>query len=169
MPHDESSITLTLPGDLSGWLRKCSPVRVARALEIQGVIVAAPIRDQSLVLWVDSMLSPLQAKWERNHKVSLDLGDATGRGHAALWLAEQRHCTDVVTATLIPGHRLIGHPEPVWGLSTTSWRDGERWSAVEEPSAIYDLDPSDPRLLPDGSRWVDAEALRLVCLHVAAS
>jgi hypothetical protein len=29
------------------------------------------------------------------------------------------------------------------------------------------LDPNDPRLLPDGSRWVDAEALRLVCLHVA--
>jgi hypothetical protein len=33
--------------------------------------------------------------------------------------------------------------------------------------ALADLDPNDVRLLPDGSRWVDAEALRRVVLHVA--
>jgi hypothetical protein len=33
--------------------------------------------------------------------------------------------------------------------------------------ALDDLDPEDPRLLPDGSRWVDAEALRRVVCHVA--
>ena len=31
---------------------------------------------------------------------------------------------------------------------------------------LADLDPNDPRLLPDGSRWVDAEALRRVVLAV---
>jgi hypothetical protein len=38
------------------------------------------------------------------------------------------------------------------------------WHVV--PS-LADLDPNDPRTLPDGSRWIDAEALRRVCLHVA--
>jgi hypothetical protein len=32
---------------------------------------------------------------------------------------------------------------------------------------LADLDPADPRLLPDGSRLVDALALRRVVLHVA--
>ena len=31
------------------------------------------------------------------------------------------------------------------------------------------LDPNDPTLLPDGSRWVDAEALARVLLHVLAA
>jgi hypothetical protein len=39
------------------------------------------------------------------------------------------------------------------------------WTASEDPLA--DLDPNDDRLLPDGSRRVDAEALRRVVLHVA--
>jgi len=30
---------------------------------------------------------------------------------------------------------------------------------------LYEREPDG--CLPDGSRWVDAEALRLVCLHVA--
>ena len=51
------------------------------------------------------------------------------------------------------------------GYGSAPFRD-----ACDEPfdgvvPALANLDPNDPRLLPDGSRWVDAEALRLVCLH----
>ena len=40
----------------------------------------------------------------------------------------------------------------------------EDWRELDP--ALAHLDPTDPRTLPDGSRWVDAEALRLVCLHL---
>ncbi len=33
--------------------------------------------------------------------------------------------------------------------------------------ALGALDPLNPRTLPDGSRWADAMALKLVCEHVA--
>lgn len=162
-----SSITLTLPGGLAGWLRKCSPVRVTRALEIQGVIVAKPTRDQSLILWVDSMLSPPQAKWEHNHKVSLDLGDATGRVHAAWFCPEGQ------------GYARRNYSQLLQADDPWIYVNGHLYRAKEDcdPSlslaalvpTLAHLNPSNPRLLPDGSRWVDAEALRLVCLHVAAS
>ncbi len=51
------------------------------------------------------------------------------------------------------------------------WYCAKKGGAFPKKGAVAtlsNLDPSDPRLLPDGSRRVDAEALRLVCLHVAA-
>lgn len=38
---------------------------------------------------------------------------------------------------------------------------------MTEGKPLADLDPHDPTPLPDGSRRVDALALRSVCLHVA--
>ncbi len=74
----------------------------------------------------------------------LDLEDKTGRAHAAWWLA--------------------GQPAQ-YG---TSWRGlTKRQVSRHIVGEFPTLDPADPRLLPDGSRCVDAEALRLVCLHVA--
>lgn len=70
----------------------------------------------------------------------------------------------------IPGLLRRGSPVvfyPEEGLSTVSVMEGERWRVFDE-LGTEDLDPlGDDRLLPDGSRWVDAEALRRVVLHVA--
>jgi hypothetical protein len=50
------------------------------------------------------------------------------------------------------------HPLGVFDASGQTWHD---------VPTIADLDPTDHRRLPDGSRWVDAEALRRVVIHVA--
>lgn len=52
------------------------------------------------------------------------------------------------------GHTFSANPR--WSLGG----DGGRRHRVP---ALAALDPADPRTLPDGSRWVDAAALALVC------
>lgn len=107
--------------------------------------------------------------------LALDLTDATARAHAAWWLADRLD-------------RMPYHGLPtlcLWpGLWSLAWQDIDRdrlhevalssqddgcedfHGAIRVP-ALANLDLEDTRTLPDGSRWVDAEALRLVCLHVA--
>jgi hypothetical protein len=107
-------------------------------------------------------------------EVALDLTDATGRAHAAWWLAGQRGETNPVEAawrfvpeqaaqemSSIDGSHfgMIEYEPALWMCGASGW------TADEGP--LSDLDASDDRLLPDGSRWVDAEALRRVVLHVA--
>ena len=113
---------------------------------------------------------------------SLDLRDATGRAHAAWWLASkfvEEFPRVGFGGTPIASVGVLWHPEPMlpepsWELAT--WNSNYRktfcgpaggCSFGEEIPALSDLDPDDPRTLEDGSRRVDAEALRLVCLHVA--
>jgi len=109
----------------------------------------------------------------------LDLTDATGRAHAAWWLARREvpvgyHLDPAaVSWSRAPAQAACG-----WALHwlaramsgggslTGSWWTGSHGSPVPT-DLLADLDPDDPRLLPDGSRWVDAEALRRVVLHVA--
>jgi len=82
---------------------------------------------------------------------ALDLSDPTGRAHAAWWLLQN------------PG--FAGRILSMSPLGVSAW-----WwyrSGVYMHAVTADLDPDDSRLLPDGSRWVDAEALRRVVLHVA--
>jgi len=81
---------------------------------------------------------------ERSH-VALDLSDATGRAHAAWWYRAR-----------------IGQQKFATVLEIPLLEDWKR-----DDTMLSDLDLDDPRALPDGSRWVDAEALRRVCLHVA--
>lgn len=104
--------------------------------------------------------------------LSLDLTDATGRAHLAWWLAlrEKQEYPEIE----------IRHE-----TARLAWEDrgefngGEGWFLCYEytdgDSACYRmrcvgadrLDPADPRLLPDGSRLVDALAISLVARHVA--
>ena len=106
--------------------------------------------------------------------VTLDLADATGRAHAAWWLAGQRGEQNPVEAawrfvpeqaaqemSSIDGSHfgMIEYEPALWMCGASGW------TADEGP--LSDLDASDDRRLPDGSRWVDAEALRRVVLHVA--
>ena len=146
---------LTLLGTIPGLLRRGSPV-ISRdeygVFLYDGVVCGTD--DGGLVVANDN------ARWPADlSDVALDLTDATGRAHAAWWLC--------------------GATSGVWspqtkGVWRVTWLDphgsGMRLSRVfpgADDLRYLDLDPNDSRLLPDGSRWVDAEALRRVCLHVA--
>lgn len=164
-----------LPGTIPGLLRRGSPV-VATSARERGTYLGLsehgetyggdPLHHVALhdttgpAPWV-SDAAPLVA-------LALDLTDATGRAHAAWWLAAKLWPDDgpYIAAAVVPG-RTIGPLR--MGISTVSTQEGDRWRGMPDAAedAIADLDPRDPRLLPDGSRWVDAEALRRVVLHVA--
>lgn len=142
-------MTPTLPGDIPGLLRRCSPV-----LSPTGSVGVVSLDPGAYAAYY------------------LDLSDATGRAHAAWWLV----------ATLWPEQ--LNRHEWVWSRWSGTdghWQLGppgaipQRFSGCK--SSVYryhgfvptlsDLNYLDPRLLPDGSRWVDAEAMRRVVLHVA--
>ena len=170
---------LTLPGSIPGLLRRCSPIVVhgAGLLDSAGRQLAA---FRSQVVGVKqyapgngtvSLVVPRSVDWPREDEdgdhdcchwdwAALDLTDATGRAHAAWW-CDERLCEGGIDSEGVCQHELF--------CLTVRPHDG----VVEVQNGlfyIFDdiiLDPDDPRTLPDGSRWVDAEALRLVCLHVA--
>ena len=94
---------------------------------------------------------------DRPDLVALDLTDATGRIHAAWWAMERDR---TLAFTLLALSRPDMHRRP--SMRRSVWGTLQAFCAY-----LSDLDPSDPRTLEDGSRRVDAEALRLVCLYVA--
>lgn len=161
---------LVLPGEWSGLLRRGSPVVVTNEKYPFGIITHAYSGDAAFaVLFPGTEFDGLgehDEYWLRN--LALDLADATGRAHAAWWLAKT--CNQNWWA---PGRlrRKVGGTTPKYVLRGQS----RGWFAKRDAAASYvcptlaDLDPDDPRLLPDGSRLVDALALRRVCCHVAAS
>lgn len=153
---------ITLPGSIPGLLRRGSPALVSLHLKARAVTIHG-IRDGLAWFASDGCDTVVVASIS---VLALDLTDATGRAHAAWWLANRLHPDDgpYLTAAVVPG-RVLGPLR--FGLSTISVMEGERWRVFDE-LGTEDLDPlGDDRLLPDGSRWVDAEALRRVVLHVA--
>lgn len=184
-------ITPALPGDMHPeLLRRCSPVVAPDDIETwnEGTI---PATATGIVHTVGSDpecdnpgLGEVSIAWEGLHaeepvsagSVALDLRDATGRAHATWWLASRHESTAWLTPCV--GESLWqyaaadSHPEGE-GWPWSGWYLGDRFFCTEDGGeGIYvprlaDLNPEHPRLLPDNSRWVDAEALRLVCLHVA--
>lgn len=181
---------LTLPGDIPGLLRRCSPV-LDPINNLSGIVLTDPA-GTALVADVAMRATigrpPGVGGWTCDGLL-LDLGDATGRAHAARWLYEGHALNphrgvsvwwigrDTSTYRSAPRDLRISSP-PSWveggdgpgnDDSLTFWAEG-RAPGIGRPvqvPALASLDPNDPRLLDDGSRRVDAEALRLVCLHVA--
>ncbi len=160
MPNEDT--TLTLPGArLPGLLRLCSPVVVGG---VRMVVTSLPSEERPDWVVVGGDVYPSAPAWcaKQIPDFDLDLTDATGRMHAAWWLACRYYG---------PGHAAIWHYDingkrwvlAVIGPSPAQTRRHPEWDPI-----LDSLDSDDPRLLPDGSCWVDAEALRLVCLHVAA-
>lgn len=153
---------VVLPGSIPGLLRRGSPVVVdADRWETRhswGVVTHAYADAVYVVAAPESELDGCGEHVEVYAKVcALDLSDATGRAHAAWWLAEQHIGGPVRGGALFE----MTTDGPLLTLHCSSsvlnmWGD-----------SCAHLDPNDPRTLPDGSRWVDAEALRLVVLHVA--
>ncbi|MHC4892469.1 MAG: hypothetical protein ACYTFV_03710 [Planctomycetota bacterium] len=149
---------LTLPGAIPGLLRRSSPLRDPNDGEL-GVVLRVGEASFCLV-GVPAGLYTYTAR-----SLHLDLTDATGRAHAAWWLAGRVGSK--------AGSAYMHRCAPRWLYSDAGWRawqiDGIAvacdWTVGRGP--VADLNPDDPRTLPDESRRVDAEALRLVCLHVA--
>jgi len=167
-------ITPTLPGTIPGLLRRGSPV----------------IEDDRIAVYLGAdhygyhYVADLTPKRGCGHRivqgpVDLDLSDPTGRAHAAWWLA-LRECpaSHVLDPAAVAWHPAPAQADAGWSLEwqaravkgcgtlTGHWWSGRSRCPVPA-RLLWHLVRDDPRLLPDGSRWVDAEALRLVCLHVA--
>ncbi len=153
---------LTLPGTIPGLLRRGSPVTKDGWT---GGAVVAKVRDLSVVV-----VSEDGPSWPfaRPASLRLDLTDATGRAHAAWWLASAVGLHSPTTSRWSPGASVYTIESDAqsapWVRTFTP--TGSLWSGERVP-ALDDLDPNNDRRLPDGSRWVDAEALRRVVLHVA--
>ena len=170
---------LTLPGDIPGLLRRGSPVWIRHVGgRWPAVVEKDPAEhDREGGHW----MIQFGTHFVGSRSVFLDLSDPTGRAHAAWWLTNAAGVSFHLDSD---GHRrwsLHGGEFPrrsedwSWeGIGPESRRmrlsasstPSYGWDAVDCP-ALDDLNPDDPRLLPDGSRWVDAEALRRVVLHVA--
>ena len=93
--------------------------------------------------------------------------DARTRDALARWVAERVNVS--IGCTIAPGfywwdHDLSEGEEPAWILQSIEpeARGYHGWTRAR----VLGLDPTDDRLLPDGSRWVDAAALAAVVRHV---
>jgi len=182
---------LTLPGIIPGLLRKGSPV----IFDYAGTpLHRVYLRDSKSIGEIKrGMISGFVNAVNLN-QLSLDLTDITARAHAAWWLAAQakdarRPEADItlenlhdlfrVTARFDPqrpctfavqGHRYGGaairldQGFPTFAKDYPDKQRAHEWCHID---VLLDLDPNESRTLADGSRWIDAEALRRVILNVA--
>lgn len=135
---------LRLPGDIPHLLRCCSPVihngrrRIVHTIGVSGLV-------------------SLSMAFVELKDLKLDLTEATGRDHAARWLA--RH---------------FGHVDAV-RAATIVWEHGKWWLAVYHNTGRtrhalnlpVEFDATNEHCLPDGSRWQDADILRVAVRHYA--
>ena len=149
--------TLTLPGTIPGLLRRGSPV-VVDGGPVGGVVLDVYMPPEWTANEGRCLLDQGHSGDIALDLLALDLSDATGRAHAA-WRLAERHTGAVNQIGALFEMTILG---PLLILGTPSWVS-DVWGV-----SCQGLDYRDPRTLTDGSRWVDAEALRLVCLHVMA-
>jgi len=157
---------LTLPGTIPGLLRVCSPVvqtfnggRRCVVSELGGGTVP---------------MARIGGQWFKLSELALDLSDPTGRFHVLHWLASR----DVAAVNDIADD-MTG---PIVGALYWAWLGWEDdtgaplgwelnlWTARHfflDNDLFEDLNHREVGVLSDGSRWVDAEALRRIVLHVA--
>ncbi len=173
-----STPVLSLPGTIKGLLRRGSPVHGDNGM--RGVVVR--VDKTSVVIAWDFPKDQEGCAVEDDYPLdspylSLDLSDSTGRAHAASWLwgKMKDHVEPIIPCTApewlaCPDAWSLGASHvPACGevaFATFGARGDADPSVDEVVAAFANLNPNDPRLLPDGSRYVDAEALKLACLHV---
>ena len=169
LPVDSMLATIALPADIPGLLRRGSPI-VATLRPWTGwpglwqrdgaASLERSDGNRSVTIYVDDP-----------RDVALDLTDATGRAHAVGWWNGKRQRSHYISEPFFgdminPAVQYLSAGRHLHAVSRLVGRPGYLATADVVP-VLATLDPNDPRTLPDGSRWVDAEALRLVCLHVA--
>lgn len=146
---NEERALLMFPGSVPGVLRRGSPLS-------DGSCIIETVNDRGDVWFAGGPcddygdLAICRAKPEQ---VSLDLTDATGRAHLQWWWRSAR--------LEGPGW-WVSSPEKGGGYGIIGLLNFDGLAPL-----LSELDPDDPRLLPDGSRLVDALALALVARHVA--
>ena len=162
---------LVLPGTIRDLLRVCSLVAVVSGAFAgrRGIVIdLEPGARHAVVAMQADAQHDASVEWLPLADLALDLTDATGRAHAAWWLASAVGLHSPTTSRWLPG-------ASVWTIEcdaqSTPWvraftPSGSLWSGERVP-ALTGISPHDPRVLPDGSRWAEAEALRVVVLHVA--
>ena len=146
-----------IPATLPGVVRRCTPLVTVEPVFVGCVACAAGMQCTTgaaadsagrvrAICAFGSISLPIAC-------LALDLTDATGRAHGA--------------------GALLGAPVATWTCDRTgegSWTPSTGADYRCYPRDFYpflsDLDPYTGYLLPDGSRWVDAEALARVLLHV---
>lgn len=159
---------LILPGDIPGLLRRGSPVLVDREgdWEEANSLVLQPGRRTAITRrHPGDACVGVSAQWVDMSSIHLDLSDPTGRCHAAWWLMRYKRPAMVETyASWGPYHGWQGIFQP-----TLHTGDGVSLYSSDVKGLCPDLNWYDHRGLSDGSKWVYAEALRRVVLHVAVS
>lgn len=96
----------------------------------------------------------------------VDLADAATRDRVARWVADR---VEFEVGSTAPGW---GFVDTDWGFDMRGWLMG--WRRQGEPvwwpadGFLAGADPNDDRLLPDGSKFVDALALARVAVHVGS-
>ncbi len=158
-----------VPATLPGVVRRGTPVTltgedVVRTLRGRACTVHAVHEGMASVV-VDGVdvvvIADLSA-------LTVDLTDATGRDHGLRALAAH-------SCRAAPGVWWLPLDDGRWSLRCEPRRGFVTFRAPGAPElsesrpevpSLADIDPNDPTLLPDGSRWVDAEALARVLVHV---
>ena len=154
----EQLAALTLPATLPG------VVRVGTPLAGSCVAVSAVHEDDAGFLYCMVARDPMESHGAINPEplcdLHINLTDATGRAHVA-WAvaAAAKHWPSEPDYTTATWRAYLGGIVTAVGLSSGHW-----WPWTHH--ALAHLNPDDDTSLPDNSRWVDAEALRLVALHV---
>lgn len=177
-------MSIVLPGEISGLLRKGSPVDYDGD---DAIMCGGDNGGKLAVLYFGTGRDPreydcVDSGWPTLSDVALCLTDATGRAHAAWWAAAKLEPWegDVRLAAwfgqgsfwVLQGpddtHIFLRPqiPDALQPLVGAEWSESSDDECSHTLECLRHLDPNDPRLLEDGSRWVDAEALRLVCLHI---
>jgi len=164
---------LTLPGDIPGLLQQGSPVGHPDVTGVRCVIIALHGNDRTARVGFPWTINDEDADTWPLSELHLSLESPTGRAHAAWWLAEKwgkPGPAHLGLAVLGRGWQITAGVWGVWLLPSGPFDE----LGMEPPASnilrvpsLSSLDPHDPRTLPDGSRWVDVEALRRVVLHGA--
>jgi len=160
----EQLAALTVPATLPGVVRRGTPVWAwdedtpwTVLAKINEDAVCAPCAGVFIPSLID--IGNLQ----------VDLTDATGRAHVAWAIAAGRWVgPDDLTASGRLGAEYMkfdGPLVPFFRLHSADHRRGPVGRMDWAPLVAH-LDPSDDTRLPDGSRLVDALALKAVALHV---
>lgn len=172
-----SNELMTLPGQISRLLRRGSPVHHASLGS--GVVIQVMRPGAGAAVGFDGPgdMAQFAEPWIEPSELALDLTDETGRLHAARWLSDFLPFDHLEMRNLRSGEAKCRSNERAGrhvGVTFAGWCCGKGW--VDPGSglcmsrvtpALATLNPDSFHLLEDGTRWVDVEALRLVCLHVA--
>ena len=158
---------LMLPGTIEDLNQPCSPVisPAGRAIFLYRETVDYDDKGPRDLVWVRRDDGKMFVRDHMPGIVALDLVRATGRAHASWWLIDTLNRQP---RRQIPRHHVLfrDNTKGIWTIGQHGVACAAMWW-FEGDEFLSGLDPDDPQTLPDGSLWVDAEALRLICLNVA--